>query len=118
MDKQDLKALIGPEWMRVAEARKALADAVADIRQTAPGVEDYTVMGTTDLVPAVRDLVRSNALHDQEDNARRVSQAFTAHPGYLYARGIDELAFGTAVLWLRLTLHDLDAALNAAPDPE
>lgn len=104
--------------MRVAEARKALADAVADIRQTAPGVEDYKVMGTPDLVPAVMDLVQSKALHDQEDNARRVSQAFTAHPGYLYATGIDELAFRTAVLWLRLTLHELDAALNGAPDPE
>jgi hypothetical protein len=118
MDKQYLKAVIGPEWMRVADARHALADAVADVRQTALGVGDYTVIGTADLVPAVNDLARSRGLHDQEVNARRVSQAFTVHPGHLYAAGIDDLAFGTAVVMLRLALHELDAALDAAPDLE
>ncbi|MGW1354855.1 hypothetical protein ACWCQE_37175 [Streptomyces sp. NPDC002409] len=118
MKEQSVRALMGPEWSRVADARTALADAVADVRQTAPGVGDWTDLGTPDLVPAVQDLVMVRALHDQEDHARRVSEAFTVHPGFLYGRGIDDLAFGTAVVWLRLKLYELDAALNYAPDPE
>lgn len=118
MNKQEVHALMGPEWVRVADARHALAEAAADVRQTMLGVGDWTDIGTPDLIPAVNDLAMSKGLHDQEANARRVSEAFTVHPGHLYGRGIDDLAFGTAVVVLRLALHELDVALSAAPDPE
>lgn len=97
MDKQELRAPAGPEWMRVTEAREALAEAVADVRKTALNVDAWEVMGTGDLRLAAWDLACSTAVPNQEANARRVSEAFTVDPGYLYNKGIDNLAFGTAV---------------------
>ena len=118
MDKQELRAPAGAEWVRVAEAREALAEAVADVRQTALNVDAWEDMGAENLPQAAWDLAHSTALPDKEANARRVAEAFTVHPGHLYSKGIDNLAFGTAVQTMRLALNDLDAALNAVPDPE
>lgn len=118
MDENDLETLIGPEWMRVARARNSLADAVRAVAETAPGVDDFTALGTPELAPAVAALVASDALHDQEDGARWVSRSFTALPAEAIAAGMTGLAFGGAVLMLRMALHELDEALAAAPDPE
>lgn len=119
MDENDLEALIGAEWMRVARARNALAEAVAAVAQTAPGVQDFTTMGTAELGPAVAALVASDALHDHEDGARWVSRSFTAHPAELVKPGgVGNVAFGGALLMLRMALHELDEALAAAPDPD
>ncbi|MFJ5645811.1 hypothetical protein [Streptomyces sp. NPDC093223] len=93
------------------EALAELAEAIEDIKQTAPGVEIWRDIGTPDLPAAVEDLAFSSPTpHQQEANARRVSEAFTVHPGQLYGVGIDHLAFGTAMLSLRLALAHLDAA--------
>ena len=118
MDKQDLRAPAGAEWARVAEAREALAEAVADVRQTTLNVDAWEAMGAENLTRAALDLAHSTSFPDKEANARRVSEAFTVDPGYLYSKGIDNLAFGTAVQTMRLALNELDAALNAVPDPE
>lgn len=118
MDEKDVEALIGPEWMRVARARNALADAVASVAQTAPDVEDFTKMGTEQLGPAVAALVASDALHDHEDGARWVSRSFTALPAEMLKTGMSGLAFGGSVLMLRMALMELDEALEAAGDPE
>ncbi|MGX1673238.1 hypothetical protein [Streptomyces sp. NPDC055400] len=96
--------------MNEHEARAELAEAIDDIKQTAPGVEIWPDIGTPDLPAAVQDLVLSATPGDQEANARRASQAFTVHPGQLYGVDIDHLAFGTALLSLRLALAHLDAA--------
>lgn len=114
----DLEALIGPEWMRVARARKQLAEAVAGVAETARDVKDFTAMGTPELGPAVLLLGASDALHDHETMAREVSRAFTAHPGDLLTTGMGGLAFGGAVLMLRMALAELDEALAEAPDPD
>ncbi|MFG2471420.1 hypothetical protein ACGFXB_39055 [Streptomyces canus] len=118
MDKQELRAPAGAGRMRVAEAREALAEAVADVRQTALNVNAWDDMGAENLPQVAWDLAHSTAWPDKEANARRVSEAFTVDPGYLYSKGIDNLAFGTAVQTMRLALNELDAALNALPDLE
>lgn len=116
MDEYYLKTLGVPERARVADAREALADAVADVRKTGLGVgaDTWSVMGTPELVPAFHALAQAQTLDDKEVAARQVSHAFTVDPGYLYSSGMDDLAFGTAVLMLRLQLHELDAAVNVA----
>ncbi|MEU7061476.1 hypothetical protein [Streptomyces sp. NPDC046197] len=98
--------------MNHQEAREELAEAVADIKHTALRVDGrlWPDIGTPDLTLAVEDLLRSTAPHEQEGMARRVSEAFIVHPGQLYAHGIDNLAFGTAILSLRLALAHLDTA--------
>lgn len=118
MDKQDLRTPADSGSARVAEARDALAEAVADVRQTALNVDAWEDMGAGDLPLAVRDLAYSTALSDKEVNARRVSETFTVDPGYLYSKGIDNLAFGTAVQSMRLALNQLDTALDAVSDPQ
>ncbi|MEV6534891.1 hypothetical protein AB0M86_35785 [Streptomyces sp. NPDC051639] len=117
MDKQELRAPAGRERMRVAEAREALAEAVADVRHTALSVDAWDDMGAGNLPQAAWDLAHSTTFPDKEANARRVSEAFTVDPGYLYSKGIDNLAFGTAVQTMRLALNELNAALESA-DPE
>ncbi|WAZ24387.1 hypothetical protein STRCI_005801 [Streptomyces cinnabarinus] len=77
MDKQELRAPAGAKSVRVAEARDALAEAVADVRQTALNVDAWEDMGAGNLPQAVRELAYSTALSDKEANARRVSEAFT-----------------------------------------
>ncbi|AGS66878.1 hypothetical protein [Streptomyces collinus] len=118
MDKQELRAPARAERMRVAEAREALAEAVADVRTTALNVDAWDDMGSEKLPQAAWDLAHSTAWPDKEANARRVSEAFTVDPGYLYSKGIDNLAFGTAVQTMRLALNELDAALGAVLEPE
>lgn len=119
MNEDDVESLIGPEWMRVARARNALADAVADIDAAAAGVADFSTMGTDELGPAVAALVASDALHDHEAGARWVSSAYRATPEDLLAvKDMNVMAFGGAMMMLRLALHELDEALAAAGDPE
>ncbi|MEV8434935.1 hypothetical protein PGH47_43005 (plasmid) [Streptomyces sp. HUAS 31] len=89
------------------EARVELAEAIADIKQTAPSVDIWHEIGTPDLPGAVQELVLAPAPGTQHERARRVSQAFIVHPGQLYSMGIDNLAFGTAILSLRLALAHL-----------
>ncbi|MET7816085.1 hypothetical protein ABZT26_35260 [Streptomyces sp. NPDC005395] len=97
--------------MNHQEVREELAEAVADIKHTALRVDGrlWPEIGTPDLTLAVEDLLRSTAPDEQEGMARRVSEAFVVHPGQLYAHGIDNLSFGTAILSLRLALAHLDA---------
>ncbi|WP_424921070.1 MULTISPECIES: hypothetical protein [unclassified Streptomyces] len=97
--------------MNHKEARAELADAVADIKHTALGVDGHLWLdiGTPDLALAVQDLMRPTTPDEQEGMARRVSEAFVVQPGQLYAHGIDNLSFGTAILSLRLALAHLDA---------
>ncbi|MCX5267423.1 MULTISPECIES: hypothetical protein [Streptomyces] len=97
--------------MNHQEAREELVEAVADIKYTALRVDGHlwSEVGTPDLTLALEDLRRSTAPDEQEGMARRVSEAFVVHPGQLYAHGIDNLSFGTAILSLRLALAHLDA---------
>lgn len=117
MNKQELRALAGAEPMRMAEARETLAEAVADVVHTALNADAWDNMGSGSLQQAAWDLAYSTAWPDKEANARRVSDEFTVDPGYLYSKGIDNLAFGTAVQTMRLALKELDAVLASA-DPE
>lgn len=113
----DIDALLGPEYGRIAQARKALEDACASVVEMAQEVEDFGPMGTEELPAAVAALASSEYVDEDESGARWVSRAFTANPVNLIATGEAGLAFGGAVALMRAALQDLDQALAAAEPP-
>ncbi|MFJ2745220.1 hypothetical protein ACIO3O_36810 [Streptomyces sp. NPDC087440] len=108
------------DHLRVVEARDALDEAIEDIRRTFGHIPPalWPDLGTPDLVTAVDALFnpRGGTPRQQEEWARQLSASFTINPAYLYGQGIDALAFGTAVLWLRLVLRELDDRRNLVVD--
>ncbi|AEM88961.1 hypothetical protein [Streptomyces violaceusniger] len=111
-DHESLDNLLGPEYARVARARKALEEAVAGTARMAADVADFAPMGTAELPAAVAALAASTTLDEDEDAARWVSRAFTAHPADLLKTGMDGTAFGGSVMMLRGALAELDQALT------
>jgi hypothetical protein len=110
--------LLGPDIKRVVRARKVLEDACAGVVEMAQGVPDFGPMGTEELPAAIAALQSSEYVDEDEAGARWVSRAFTATPMSLIATGEAGLAFGGAVMMLRMALHDLDEALAAmGPGP-
>lgn len=110
--------LLGPEFGRIARARKALEEACAGVVQMAQGVQDFGPMGTEELSAAVAALQSSEYVDEDESAAKWVSRAFTANPMDLLPTGEAGLAFGGAVMMLRGALYELDQALAAVPqDP-
>lgn len=110
----NLDDLLGPEYARVARARKALEAAVATSAEMAGDVQDFGPMGTGELPAAVAALTASEYVDEDESAARWVSRAFTALPLDLIPHGEAALAFGGAVICLRGALEKLDQALASA----
>jgi hypothetical protein len=106
--------VLGPEYARVARARKSLEEACAAVIEMAQAVGDFGPMGTTELPAAVAALQSSEYLDEDESAARWVSRAFTANPMDLLPTGEAGLAFGGAVMMMRGALHELDQALAVA----
>ncbi|MFJ2745234.1 hypothetical protein ACIO3O_36880 [Streptomyces sp. NPDC087440] len=103
---------LGPEYVRIAEARKNLEAVGGQVVEMAAGV-DLGPLGTEDLPYAVRALGRSEFVDEEEPAARRVSEAFTATPMDMIPLGGDALALGGAVFVLRAALLELEEALDA-----
>ncbi|MGC4950957.1 hypothetical protein ACLQ2N_32795 [Streptomyces sp. DT224] len=97
--------------MNHQQAHEELAEAVADIRHTSLRVDGnlWSQIGTPDLTTALELMQRTTDPAEYEAIAHRVSEAFIIEPGQLYAHGLDNLSFGTAILSLRLALAHLDA---------
>lgn len=108
--------VLGPEYGRIARARKGLEEACASVVEMARDVDDFGPMGTDELPAAIAALESAEYLDEDDAGARWVSRAFTARPKDLMTTGMAGLAFGGALLMMRAALAELDDALAAVRD--
>ncbi|MEU9393914.1 hypothetical protein AB0D86_28470 [Streptomyces sp. NPDC048324] len=111
----DLDGPLGPEYARIARARKLLESAGEEVVRTAQAVTDFRSLGTEELPAAVAALRASEHADEDESAARWIDRTFTARSTDLGEAPAETLEFVTAVLRLRLTLHTLDQVLAAVP---
>lgn len=97
---------------RLIASRQHLEQVVATVLREAADAHKLDICGTDELPAALSALESADYLDTEEDAARWVARAFTAHPtGLLGAGATDvELALGGAVMMLRVALADLDEA--------
>ncbi|GAA2439482.1 hypothetical protein [Streptomyces glaucus] len=116
----DINGFLGSRILAVAQARKNLQAAAAQVVEMARDVKDFGPMGTDELPAAIAALESSKYVDEDDAGARWVSRAFTATPADLIKTGAAGLVFGGAVFMLRSALADVDetiAALGPAPGP-
>ncbi|MFE6405162.1 hypothetical protein [Streptomyces alboflavus] len=100
-----------PALTRLVDARRKLDEASAGVRVMAAAVDDLSVCGTDEL-PAALAALDTQYVDEEEDAARRVSDAFTLGPMEAISSGGGEpvLALSGAVMMLRGALLALDEA--------
>lgn len=100
--------------VRLITARQKLERAVATVLREAADVQRLDICGTDELPTALAALRAAEYVDSEEDAARRVARAFTAHPTELLHAGAGdhEVALCGAVMMLRTALADLDQAAS------